>query len=179
LIWQENYNLNAIISVNISPVQLKQEDFDEKVRSILKKTRLKPEYLELEITENVLINSFDIIEMLWKLKRIGVKISLDDFGTGFSSLNYLTKLPLDTLKIDKTFVDYIKNTSKEKAITESIISLVHKLEFEVIAEGVETKNQLEYLTQSNCDNVQGFLFCKPLVESELKDIIEKGEIIAN
>jgi len=175
-IWQENHNFNAIISVNISPVQLKQNDFAEKVKRILDKTGLKPEFLEIEITESILIDSFDIVDMLWELKKLGVKISLDDFGTGFSSLNYLTKLPLNTLKVDKTFVDNIKTDSKEKAVIESIISLVHKLELEVIAEGVETKEQLEYLIQSNCNNVQGFLFCKPLIESELRDIVKKGEI---
>lgn len=88
-------------------------------------------------------------------------------------------MPLNTLKIDKTFVDYIITGSKEKAVIESIISLIHKLELEVIAEGVETKEQLEYLIQSNCDNVQGFLFCKPLIESELKNVIEKGRITIN
>jgi len=178
-IWQGKYNSNIIMSVNISPVQLKQNNFAGQVKCILDKTGLNPELLELEITENILIDSFDIndiVDILWELKKIGVKISLDDFGTGFSSLNYLTKLPINTLKIDKSFVDYIKTGSKEKAIIESIIALVHKLELEVIAEGVETIEQLEYLIQSNCDNVQGFLFCKPLIESELKGIIEKGEI---
>lgn len=178
-LWQENYNFFAIISVNISPVQFKQINFVEKVKFILDKTGLKPEYLELEITENVLIDSFDIVDILWELKKFGVKISLDDFGTGFSSLNYLSKLPLNTLKIDKEFVKNIRHNSKEKTVTESIISLVHKLELEVVAEGVETIEQLEFLKKSNSDNVQGFLFSKPLIESELIDIIKKGEITIN
>lgn len=173
---QVEYNFNAIISVNISPVQLKQGDFAEKVKYILDKTGLNPKSLELEITESILIDSFDFVDMLEELKNIGVKIALDDFGSGFSSLNYLTKLPFNTLKIDKSFIDYINTNSKEEAIIESIISLIHKLELEVIAEGVENKEQLEYLIQANCDNVQGFLFFKPIIESDLKDLIKTGEI---
>jgi len=174
--WQKEYNSNMIMSVNISPVQLKQLNFAEKVKCILDKNGLKPELLELEITENILIDSFDFVDMLGELKKLGVKISLDDFGTGFSSLSYITKLPINTLKIDKTFVDHIEAGSKERAVIESIIYLIHKLKLEVIAEGVETKEQLEYMIQLNCDNIQGFLFCKPLIESDLKEIIEKGEI---
>jgi EAL domain-containing protein (putative c-di-GMP-specific phosphodiesterase class I) len=177
--WQETYNFFSIISVNISPVQLTQTDFAQRVKSILDETSLSPQYLELEITENILIQSFDIVNMLWELKTLGVKIALDDFGTGFSSLNYLTKLPLNTLKIDKTFVDYIRTGAKEKAVTETLIPLMHKLDLEVIAEGVETIEQLEYLIGLNCDNIQGFLFSRPLVEKDLSEYLEKGVVKLN
>lgn len=177
--WQETYNFFSIISVNISPVQLTQTDFAQRVKAILDETGLNPQYLELEITENILIQSFDIVNMLWELKSLGVKIALDDFGTGFSSLNYLTKLPLNTLKIDKTFVDFIRTGEKEKAVTETLIPLMHKLELEVIAEGVETIEQLEYLIGLNCDNIQGFLFSRPLIEQDLSEYLEKGVVKIN
>lgn len=176
-IWQDIYKEDMIISVNISPVELKQKNFADKVKDILKKTGLNPELLELEITENVLIESFEFVEMLEDLKKIGVKISLDDFGTGYSSLNYLTKLPINTLKIDKSFLDAIKTDRKQKDVIESIISLIHKIGLEVIAEGVETNDQLDYLINSACDSVQGYLISKPLEEKQLAQILENGPYV--
>lgn len=174
--WQQHYNSNTIMSVNISPIQLKQTNFTERVKQILHKTGLDPNQLELEITENILIDSFEFVDKLNELKSIGVKISLDDFGTGFSSLRYLTKLPVNTIKIDKSFVDYIQTASKEKGIIKAIISLVHEMNLEVIAEGVETREQWDYLVKLNCDNIQGYLVCKPLTQTELKNIVENGKI---
>lgn len=175
--WQDKYGFKTIVAVNISALQLKHTNFVEMVKSILNETGLSPEFLELEITESILIDSFEIIaQILGTLKNIGVQISLDDFGTGYSSLNYLTDLPLDTLKIDKIFIHRIKEGSNEKAILASIMSLAHNLDLEIIAEGVETKDQLEYLIQSNCDNLQGYLLCKPIKENELLNLIRNGKI---
>lgn len=158
----------TIVSVNISAVQLKCNDFVEMVKNVLDETGLEPEYLELEITESVLIDSFDnIVSKLEELRALGIKVSLDDFGTGYSSLNYLRHLPLNTLKIDKAFVEDIKPDTSEKSIAGSIISLVHKLDLEIIAEGVETKEQLEYLKQCNCDGAQGYFLHRPMTELEI------------
>ncbi|MDP4127850.1 MAG: EAL domain-containing protein, partial [Bacillota bacterium] len=166
--WQDKYGFKKVIAVNISAIQLRHKNFIEIVKKVLNETGMRPEYLELEITESVLINSFDMVSMaLEELKNMGVKIALDDFGTGYSSLNYLQKLPFNTLKIDKTFVQDIKVGSKEELISETIISFSHNLGLEVIAEGVETKEQLEFLQRAECDNFQGFLLCKPINENEI------------
>lgn len=164
-----------LMSVNISAVQLKQLDFAELVKRTLKETGLKPELLELEVTETTLISSIEsTISMFEELRKLGVKISLDDFGTGYSSLSYLRKLPIDTLKIDKSFIKDIDRESFEKEITESIVSLVHKLNIEVIAEGVENGKQLAYLLKCNCDNIQGFLISKPLPASNAMELKNKN-----
>lgn len=163
-----------LMSVNISAVQLKQLNFVELVKNTLKKTGLKAELLELEVTETTLISSFETtIKMFEELRKLGVKISLDDFGTGYSSLSYLKKLPIDTLKIDKSFIKDLDKECIEKEITESIVSLVHKLNIEVIAEGVETGKQLAYLMKCKCDNIQGYLISKPVPASNAKDMIQK------
>lgn len=168
--WQNQYDFKTIICVNISVVQLKQKDFITMVENILEETGLEPEFLELEITESVLIDAFDeVVDKLEKIRDMGVKIALDDFGTKYSSLNYLKKLPITSLKIDKVFVEDIKAGSKEEAIAGSIIALVHKLGLEVIAEGVESEEQLKYLLQSNCDNFQGYLISGSIPANELID----------
>ncbi|SHO45565.1 EAL domain-containing protein [Anaerocolumna xylanovorans] len=164
-----------LMSVNISAVQLKQLDFVDLVKNTLKETGLKPELLELEVTETTLISSFETtISMFEELRKIGVKISLDDFGTGYSSLSYLKKLPIDTLKIDKSFIKDLDKECIEKEITESIVALVHKLNIEVIAEGVENGKQLAYLMQCNCDNIQGFLISKPVPAISAKELLNKN-----
>ncbi len=166
---------NILISVNISAVQLRQLDFVELVKRILLETGLRAELLELEVTETTLISSFETtIEMFEELRKMGVKISLDDFGTGYSSLSYLKKLPIDTLKIDQSFIKDLDKECIEKEITESIVSLVHKLNIEVIAEGVETGKQLAYLMQCKCDNIQGYLISKPVPAQHAKDIVGRN-----
>ncbi len=168
-------NNEILISVNISAVQLKQNDFADMIKRTLKETGLPARFLELEVTETTMISSFDTtIQTLKELRDMGIKVSLDDFGTGYSSLSYLKKLPIDTLKIDKSFVDDLNNEYGEEKITEAIISLVHKLDIEVIAEGVETEKQLSYLIQCNCDNIQGYLMSRPVPASDVAKIIERG-----
>jgi diguanylate cyclase (GGDEF)-like protein/PAS domain S-box-containing protein len=160
-----NKGLNCFnISVNISIVQLIQEDFVDKVLDIINETGMKPEFLEIELTESVLIQFID--DNLMKLKRLrehGIKISLDDFGKGFSSLSYLKNLPVNTLKIDKEFIDDIGISTD---ITDSIVHIGQKIGLKVIAEGVETYEQYQHLVKSNCDMVQGFFLGRPGPEEE-------------
>lgn len=133
------------------------------VDSILKEKRLEPSSLELEITESLLIEDIELnLKKLKGLRKLGVRISLDDFGTGYSSLTYLRELPIDILKIDKSFIDNIMHDSDKNCLTGTIITLAHDLGLEVVAEGVEEEQQLKYLKCYNCDMVQGYLFSKPL-----------------
>lgn len=150
------------IAVNVATQQLKQVNFANVVSDILISHQIPPQYLELEITENVIITHVDIIRMIDKLKQIGVQIVLDDFGTGNSSLNYLKYIPIDRLKIDKSFIKNISTSRSDEVIIEAIIAMGRSFNFKVLAEGVETKNQLNYLKKQLCDEVQGFLLSKPI-----------------
>lgn len=164
---------NLFISVNISAIQLLQDDFVDTVVSILHETGLPYEFLELEITETVLMESIDSnVRKLKQLKSMGIKVSLDDFGRGYSSLNYLRQLPITTLKIDKSFIDDITTEGAGKDLTEQIIILAHKLGLKVIAEGVETGEQLDYLSSHRCDMIQGYYISRPVPEIELLNLIE-------
>lgn len=175
--WEKQYESKALISVNISALQFKQDDFINKVRNILVQTGLSPEYLELEITESILINCLDdIVKKLRELRKMGIRISLDDFGTGYSSLNYLRILPLDTLKIDKTFTHSISAKSKDNHFVRSIISLVQKYNLDIVAEGVETPEQLDYLTKCRCNFVQGYLLGRPVAEHDSAVILNTGRV---
>lgn len=175
--WEVQHNSKVLISVNISALHFKQEDFVPRVRWILAQTRLAPEYLELEITESILINSpDDIVKKLGDLRKMGVRISLDDFGTGYSSLNYLRILPLDTLKIDKIFIHGINSRSKDDHFVKSIVSLVQKYNLDIVAEGVETPEQLDYLAKCRCNYVQGFLLGRPVAEFDAAGILSSGRV---
>ena len=168
---QDKYNIMSVISVNISALQIMDPYFVQMVKNVLEETKFDVRYLELEITESVFISSVDyVINIINELKEMGISIALDDFGTGYSSLNYLQLLPIDTLKIDKSFIDSIDNNTK-KQIVGSIISLVHKMEISVVAEGIENEIQLEYLKKHECDFIQGFLWGKPLNEEEVSKLL--------
>ncbi len=164
--WQEEYGFEGVISVNISPMQLKQPMFIEDIKDMIKKYGIIPEKFELEITEGIMIDNMDdAVFKLKQLKEIGFRLSLDDFGTGYSSLSYLQMLPLDTLKIDKSFINGITATDGVQAnITNAIITMVSKMGLETIAEGVEKPEQLRILKDFNCHIVQGFLQGKPMTE---------------
>ena len=160
------------IAINISDIQLREEGFISFVSEMLEKYNIPPEYIEFEITEGVIMQSVvRNIELLIELKRLGVSIALDDFGTGYSSLSYLKRLPIDVLKIDKSFVDGIGVDEKSEYIAESIIKLSHSLNLKVVAEGVETKEQLGYLDKMKCDVVQGYYFSKPEKFEVIKEMI--------
>ena len=173
--WRENYNCDMVLSLNISSIQYKRPDFVSNLLEILEKYRVNPKDIELEITESVLIDDFDqVVAKLRMLKEYGIKISLDDFGTGYSSLSYLKGLPIDTLKIDKSFIDTVIQDECTQVITESIISMVKKLGFETVAEGVETEEQYEYLKKIDCDNIQGFLLGKPMPADEIVGLLRQN-----
>ena len=131
--------------------------------------------LEIEITESVLMNSLEHnLILINEIKSLGVTIALDDFGTGYSSFNYLTQIPIDTLKIDKSFIDGICENEKDKCIADSIINLAHKMNISVIAEGVEINDQLEILKSQECDILQGYLFSRPLSDTQLTELIQQS-----
>jgi EAL domain-containing protein (putative c-di-GMP-specific phosphodiesterase class I) len=146
----------------------------------LSETGLEPKYLELELTERLLIDNADAaIETLHELKKIGVLVSIDDFGTGYSSLNYLKRFPIDILKIDKSFVQDMVKHEKDAAIAGAIISLALNLNLGLIAEGVEDLNQVEFLQSRGCDEVQGFLFSHPLPPDEFRQKLSIGSLGAD
>jgi len=164
------------VAVNLSVLQFKQHDLIETINRILKETGLEPYYLELEITESIVMENVDFnIMMLRKLTEMGPQISLDDFGTGWASISYLKYFPLDNLKIDQSFVRSITTDYKDAAIVSSIIDMAHKLNLKVTAEGVETEEQLAFLKQRQCDNMQGYLFSKPLLAQEFEKIFTQDK----
>jgi len=157
------------VAVNISPRQLiHPKEFSRGISRILNTTGLDPRFLELEMTESLLVqNAEENIAVLRKLGQDGVRIAVDDFGTGYSSLSYLRQLPIDTLKIDRSFVRDIEADPEDVTIIEAIIAMAHKLGLQVTAEGVETRGQLEALARMGCDEYQGYLFSKPLPAVEI------------
>ncbi|ACL75007.1 ABC transporter substrate binding protein [Ruminiclostridium cellulolyticum] len=160
------------VSVNISTIQILQSGFTRKIIDIINSHKLNPECLELEITETILIESFTtVFRKLNKLKKMGIRIALDDFGKGYSSLNYLKQLPISTLKIDKSFIDSVSIDEEGRTITRHIITLGKSLGMTIIAEGVEFNEQLEYLKKYHCDRIQGYLFSKPLPGEDVKKLL--------
>lgn len=160
------------ISINLSEVQIRDEEVVSFIREELERYDLDADYIEFEITENIIMKSAEKnIETLKKLKSLGVTLALDDFGTGYSSLSYLRTLPIDVLKIDKSFIDGISMEEKSEYIINSIINLSHCLNLLVVAEGVETKDQFEYLKNSSCDIIQGYYFSKPISFEEASKMI--------
>lgn len=165
--WMNDFSARHVsMSVNLSTRQFIQPDLVEQVRRILERFNVPTEQLKLEITESALMGDMSAAEeILKRLRKLGIKVCLDDFGTGYSSLNYLTRLPIDTLKIDKTFVDGIGVEAESSEVINTIIQLARHLKLNVVAEGVETTNQLKQLSALNCDQAQGYLFSRP-VESK-------------
>jgi diguanylate cyclase (GGDEF)-like protein/PAS domain S-box-containing protein len=170
--WQDKGLMAMPVSVNFSARQFQQPTFITDVAQILKDTNLDPRWLELELTESsIMKDPEEAIEKLHELKLMGIKVAIDDFGTGYSSLNYLKRFPIDTLKIDKTFVSDVCKDPHDTAIVRAIINLGHALDLTVIAEGVETKEQLQYLSALECDVVQGFLFSKALSLTAFEELL--------
>lgn len=163
------------ISVNVSTAQLKDVRLIDIIKSIPEKTGMDLKNLEIEITESILMDSFEHnLKLINEMKALGVTIALDDFGTGYSSFNYLTKIPIDTLKIDKSFIQEICSNEKDRFIADSIISLAHKMNISVVAEGVENSEQLKILQDQFCDTLQGFLFSKPVTGAEFIELLKKN-----
>ncbi|QHE52851.1 EAL domain-containing protein [Pontibacillus sp. HMF3514] len=164
--WQQEGLPEMVISVNLSGGQLFHPNLAEEIQRILQEVDLSPQFLELEVTESMMMDFELGIQALNELKNIGVQISLDDFGTGYSSLSYLKDLPIDKLKIDQSFVYNCTEDTKDETIVKTIIAMSHELDLGVVAEGVETKGHLLKLQNNLCDEAQGFFFSKPLPSEE-------------
>ncbi|MBP0629150.1 EAL domain-containing protein [Cupriavidus sp. AcVe19-1a] len=163
------------VAVNISPLQLRQAGFPDTVARCLEQAGLPPRQLVIEVTEGILVDGGETtIETFRRLRALGVALSIDDFGTGYSGLNYLTRLPIDRLKIDKSFVDDVATPGHDQAVAAAIIALGHQLHLKVVAEGVETAAQFEFLRSQGCDGVQGFLFCQAVPPHALRQLLETG-----
>lgn len=170
--WSEYYNMHFKLSINISALQYKKDDFVDSIMAVIDKYGVDPSDIELEITESILIDDFDsVTTKLTRLRNLGVGISLDDFGTGYSSLSYLKKFPIDTLKVDKSFIDTVLDDASTRIITESILNMSHAMGFETVAEGVENERQFSYLVNAGCDIIQGFYLGKPLPSEKVDELL--------
>ncbi len=173
--WQDAGLPPVAMSVNLSARQFREETLVKTVARTLAEARLNPQYLEMELTESMVMHDAEAaIATLRGLKSLGVRLSVDDFGTGYSSLSYLNRLPISTLKIDQSFVRGITDGGDRGVIAQAIISLGHSLDLRVVAEGVETAEQLEFLKTHRCDEVQGFYYARPVPAEECAQILESG-----
>ena len=168
------------IAVNISAKEFLHKDFVEGVRAVLIETRLPAQYLELEITESVLMHDAKCSrENLHLLKKMGIKLAIDDFGTSYSSLSYLQRFPIDVLKIDQSFVHNITSASDEGIIVSAIINMGNSLKLRVIAEGIENPLQLEFLKNHHCEEGQGYVFSRALAAKDLAILVSNSMIRLN
>jgi diguanylate cyclase (GGDEF)-like protein len=168
--WLAAYGTSLRVAVNLSGKQLQQPRFVETVREIIAETKVPPEYLTLEITESVVMeHARETIATLDQLKKLGVSLAIDDFGTGYSSLSYLKRFPVDILKIDRSFTRDVPRDADDSAIVTGIIALAHSLRLQVVAEGVETEEQHQFLTKLGCDYIQGFLLSQPVPIGEFEN----------
>jgi EAL domain-containing protein (putative c-di-GMP-specific phosphodiesterase class I) len=164
------------VTINVSAQQFYRGNIVRTVRRVLRETGLDPEWLELELTESLTLDdSVTTIKIMQDLKRIGISLSLDDFGTGWSSLSYLRKFPLDRIKIDRSFMRDIPTEPAAEAVVKSILSLGRNLGLDCIAEGVETRQQLDYLQKQMCTEMQGFLYSPALPSAECSALLRSGE----
>ena len=168
MFWQ-SIGLPAIpVSVNLSAQQFLQPSLTSTIEKIIKETGMIPDLLELEITESMSMDLQRTLEILRDLKTLGIHISVDDFGTGYSSLNYLHQLPIDRVKIDKSFISSLTETSNNDTIVSTIINMAHNLNLTVTAEGAETEDQVKYLQNHHCDEVQGYYYSRPIPAKEFE-----------
>ena len=152
-----------VVAVNVSAVQFRRGDFEQSVLTALEQSGLAPQYLEIELTESVLLYDMDIMmSLMSRLKNLGVKLAIDDFGAGYSSLSYLKKFKVDRLKIDQSFVRDIARDPEDRAIVSAIVQMARSLHLRSIAEGVETAAQLEFLSEQGCDEAQGYFYSRPI-----------------
>jgi EAL domain-containing protein (putative c-di-GMP-specific phosphodiesterase class I) len=170
--WQKEGLKPRIISVNLSAIQLESDTFMESVERILDETGVQTKQIEFELTESVVLrNPEHSIVLLHRLQQLGIRLALDDFGTGYSSLSYLMRLPVDTLKIDRSFVEGLPEGANESQIVRMIIALAKSVHIEVVAEGVETTAQRDFLIDLGCEFLQGYLFAKPLPADEFRTLL--------
>ncbi|MGD9386190.1 MAG: EAL domain-containing protein, partial [Thioalkalispiraceae bacterium] len=166
------------VAVNISAKQLNEPTFNGMLASIINDCNLGKNQIQLEMTESILMRyDTDVVDTLNKIRQQGISIALDDFGTGYSSLSYLKRFPIDTIKIDRSFIRDIKTDPDDAALTSAIIAMGKSLELQVIAEGVETDEQLEFLRQQDCDAIQGFLISKPQPIADLNEVLNASDTL--
>jgi EAL domain-containing protein (putative c-di-GMP-specific phosphodiesterase class I) len=175
--WQDEGLCATPVAVNVSAVQFRQPGFREVVSRVLSETGLACQYLELEVTESLLLSNADMTSsVLRELKGMGLKLAIDDFGTGYSSLSYLKQFPFSKLKIDRSFIRDVAVNSDDAAITTAIISMAKSLSLKVIAEGVENEAQMSFLRKLGCEEIQGYYFSKPLTAEEISARLKLGSL---
>jgi EAL domain-containing protein (putative c-di-GMP-specific phosphodiesterase class I) len=163
------------MAVNVSAVEFRDDDFLRGLLTILDESRLNPRALELELTESVLMKQVaSTAFILQTLRKAGVQVAIDDFGTGYSSLSYLRRFPIDTLKIDQSFVGQIASGDEDAAIVTAVIGMARSLKLRVVAEGVETFEELEFLHAHHCDEAQGYFFSRPVPAEQFAKLIKAG-----
>ncbi len=176
--WQDDGLRPVCVAVNVSPRQFVDQSFASRVEKVIVSSGLSPQLLELEVTENVLLkDDKHSLKILHDLKDIGIRLAIDDFGTGFSSLTYLRRFPIDTLKIDRSFVQTMLVDRENSAIVTAVTALAHGMRLRIVAEGVETEEQYGYLHALRCHEMQGFLFSKPIPATEFEEMLRKDECI--
>jgi EAL domain-containing protein (putative c-di-GMP-specific phosphodiesterase class I) len=173
--WQDEGLPRVPIAVNVSPIQFRQQGFRDLVRNVLEETGLEPKYLELELTESLLLSSADFMfSLIQELKDMGVMLAIDDFGTGFSSLGYLRQFKVNRLKIARSFIQDVSVDTDDAAITTAIINMAKALNLSVLAEGVENEEQLSFLQAQQCYTIQGFYFSKPVAVEQIDHHLRIG-----
>jgi EAL domain-containing protein (putative c-di-GMP-specific phosphodiesterase class I) len=173
--WQQQGFASLYVAVNLSARQFHQKDLPLAIYNILQETGLNPGSLELELTEGLIMQQAESsINTLRELKAMDIRISIDDFGTGYSSLSYLKRFPIQVLKIDQSFVRGIPGDGDDVAIAGTIITMAHSLALKVVAEGVETKEQLDFMREHGCDSIQGYYFSKPLPADQFENFLKNG-----
>lgn len=179
--WQTNYQLPLTMSVNLSPIQLNDNRLIDRIRYVINQTDIQPKYLDFEITESEKFKSVkDALVMFKRIVELGCTLSIDDFGTGHSTLDYLRKIPAKTLKIDQVFVKNIGLSPDDEAILDATIDMAKRVGHVIVAEGVETESQRQYLTNKGCDYFQGYLFCRPLPPNKIEQILDqRAQILKN
>ena len=174
--WNDNAEKPIRIAVNVSPIQFKEAGFVEEVQRILNKTGLEPVHLELEITESLMMDDVEkVSRVLHALNSLGITISIDDFGTGYSSLAYLKNLPIQRLKIDRSFIEHLLDSENDAAIAAAIINMGHSLNLQVVAEGIETSVQADDLDRKGCDHLQGYFISHPLPPDEFASWLDEHD----
>jgi len=173
--WYKEGKNPGILAMNLAVKQLESADFIEMFENLIIETGCKAEWLELEVTEGQIMNNpQESIETLNSIANLGIKLAVDDFGTGYSSLAYLKRLPIDKLKIDQAFIRELPNDNEDSAITKAIIALAQNLNLSIIAEGVETKEQRDFLIKNGCENMQGYYYSKPIPAKQFNSLLKNG-----
>jgi len=172
--WHQEGLNPGVLAMNLSIKQIQRKDFISVFKNLLIETGCKSEWVELELTEGqIMSNPEESIKVLNQIKDIGVELAVDDFGTGYSSLAYLKRLPIDKLKIDRAFIKDLPDDDEDAAITKAVIALAKSLNLKLIAEGVETQEQRDFIVENGCHNIQGYFYSKPIPADEMRAFLTK------